>query len=173
MVLRAQRGDQEAMAEFVRDYRALVYSYSLRLLRSADDAHDVTQETMVKALQGLGTFDARRPLVPWLLKICRNCCVDTARARRRLPDSTETIENRPAMDTDVHGSVAETLRGEQLNRAISELPPRYREIMVMRHVENLEVSQIAHQLQRPEGTVKSWLFRARALLREDPNLAVA
>jgi RNA polymerase sigma-70 factor (ECF subfamily) len=173
MVIRAQRGDQEAMAEFVRDYRGLVYNYSLRLLRSSDDAHDAAQETMVKALQGLATFDPERPLVPWLLKICRNCCVDAARARRRLPESAQAIETRPSEDTDVHGTVMATLRGEQLSRAIAELPPRYREIMVLRHVQNLEVNQIARQLQRPEGTVKSWLFRARALLREDRNLAVA
>lgn len=162
------------MAEIVRDYRALVYSYSLRLLRNSEDAHDVTQEALVKALQGLGTFDPRRPFVPWLLKITRNCCIDASRARKRLPEPTDQLESQPADPAAcVHVSVEEAMRGEALAQAISQLPPRYREIMTLRHVQNLEINEIADQLRRPEGTVKSWLFRARALLREHPGLATA
>jgi RNA polymerase sigma-70 factor (ECF subfamily) len=172
MVLRAREGDMDAMAELVTAHRGLVYAYALRMLRNADDAHDVTQETFVKALHGLRGFDAGRALVPWLLKICRNCCIDHVRARRRNAEPSEILDTFAWADgSDVHDEVEGEIRSQELNQAIARLPERYREIMLMRHVEDLEINEIADRLRRPEGTVKSWLFRARALLREDRSLA--
>ncbi|MGE0001726.1 MAG: RNA polymerase sigma factor [Fimbriimonadaceae bacterium] len=173
LVARAQRGDTVAMSGIVEALRPVVYSHAFRMLRNSDDAHDVCQETFLKAFTGLRNFDPERPLLPWILKICRNCCIDAVRARKRGPDTDEAMENRAdERATNVHDAVADTLRDEELTSAIDRLPGRYREIMTMRHVHSMEINEIADRLHRPEGTVKSWLFRARALLRKDLSPAM-
>lgn len=173
LVARAQRGDAAAMSAIVEAVRPVVYSHAIRMLRNQDDAQDVCQETFLKAFAGLRSFDSERPLLPWILKICRNCCIDAVRARKRGPEADDAMENRAdERSATVHDTVADSLRDQELSSAIDRLPGRYREIMTMRHVHSMEINEIADRLDRPEGTVKSWLFRARALLKKDLSPAM-
>jgi RNA polymerase sigma-70 factor (ECF subfamily) len=141
------------------------------MLRNWDDANDATQETFIKAFRALPSFQAGRPLLPWLLRICSNCCIDIIRDRR------PGIEILDSHEHSLCGSYDEAWLGvvgkeatEMVQEAIDRLPKRYREIVSLRHYHDMEVGEIAALLHRPEGTVKSWLFRARAILRRDPSL---
>lgn len=149
-------------------HRGTLFSLALRMLRNSDDAKDAVQETLLKALRSLKDFDPDRPIRPWLCRICSNCCVDAVRARKR---DGEPLDQHEYMLEDpgqsLHDSASERMRGEALEEAISRLPARYRQIIRMRHFKHMDVIEIAHALEKPEGTVKSWLFRARALLKKD------
>ncbi len=174
LIIRAQAGDVTAFESLVALHRQAIFSQAIRMLRDWDDAQDAVQETFLKACRALHNFEAGRPMLPWLLRICGNCCVDMIRTRKVAPD---TLENHEFSLSDTKANVAEGVESsmgvEDVENAISRLPDRYREIVLMRHFRHMDVNEIACVLNKPEGTIKSWLFRARALLRRDLHLAAS
>jgi RNA polymerase sigma-70 factor, ECF subfamily len=173
LIVRAAEGDEVAFELLSDMYRPVLMSLALRMLRNADDAHDAVQDTLVKAYRAIKDFDPERPLKPWLCRICQNCCVDAVRLRRRDGDPLEQHEYM-LMDesSDVNESATGAIREGQVLEAIGRLPEKYRSIIMMRHFRHMDVNEIAAALDRPEGTIKSWLFRARALLKKDLQLAM-
>lgn len=149
-------------------HRDRVFALVLRLTGDAADAEDLTQEAFVKAYRAWGSYDPARPVLSWLFKIAHNHCLDFLRARG---ERLETLDapDRPWEPADASAGVAEALeaadRAEALRRLVESLPPLYKEVMLLRHQEDLDYRAIAEVLQVPEGTVKIRLFRARDLLR--------
>ena len=137
------------------------------MLRNRDDANDAVQETFLKAYRAIGEFDPERPLRPWLCRICANCCVDMVRTRRRegegLWSDPSLYHTEVALDVRATGAI----QYGQIIEAIERLPERYRRIVLMRHFRHMAVNEIARELGTPEGTIKSWLFRARTMLKKD------
>lgn len=173
LVARAQLGERAAMELLVESYRPSIRAHALRMLRDIEDANDATQDTFVKAFRALKTFDPSRPFLPWLMRICSNCCVDMIRDRKRDPEAIEKHEHALFDQTaDVETGVETRQESEVVQDAITRLPDRYREIIVMRHYRHMDVNEIAFALNKPEGTVKSWLFRARALLKKDLTMLI-
>ncbi len=168
LVRRAKLGERVAFELLADLYRPILFRLAVRMLRHAEDANDAVQETFVKALRGLGDFDENRPIKPWLCRICANCCVDAVRNRRYGSQTLDGTEDFPGDSSDtVLDRANRNLRAIALEEAISRLPDKYRRIIHMRHVRHMDVNEIAAELKKPEGTIKSWLFRARALLRKD------
>lgn len=168
LIVRASQSDETAFELLADLYRPVLTSLAMRMLRNADDAHDAVQDTFVKAFRAIRDFDPERPLRPWLCRICANCCVDAVRARRREGDS---LDQHEYMLTDESAEVDDTAEGSiqqgQVIEAIGRLPEKYQKIILMRHFRHMDVNEIAHELDKPEGTIKSWLFRARAMLKKD------
>lgn len=168
LIQQCQTGSMTAFENLVDQFRAPVYAHAYKLLGNREDAMDITQETMIKAYRALPKFQVGRPLQPWLIRICANACMDLLRSRRlRLSeiDSCEFLlaDASPLADEQIQtDEIAEYIR-----RAIGRLPYLYGKIISMRHFENLEISEIAERLSRPEGTIKSWLFRARGRLKHE------
>jgi len=173
LVARAQGGEAVAFELLVDMHRPSVFANALRMLRDVEDAHDATQDTFLKACKALHSFESGRPMLPWLLRICTNCCVDLIRSRRAYVENIDDHEYSLADDrVDVGEGVESSIGMDSLFDAIGRLPGRYREIVLMRHCRHMDVNQIAAELGKPEGTIKSWLFRARALLRKDLGMAM-
>lgn len=173
LIARAKEGESIAFDLLIDLHRGPVLSHAMRMLRDADDAQDAVQDTFVKACRALHSFEAGRPMLPWLLRICSNCCVDIIRARRTLNDSLESHEHALCdKSVNIEEGVASTIGLEEVSDAIDRLPARYREILVLRHFEHMDVLAIAEKLHKPEGTIKSWLFRARKLLSKDLEFAL-
>lgn len=174
LIKRASRGDKRAFDEIVHRYQGCLYAMAYRILRNSDDAVDAVQETFIKAYRAIDGFDNQRPIKPWLCRICGNCCIDNVRARK---ERTESLDQHEYMLVDPTHSpdqmAAEGDRDEAIAQAIDRLPPRYREIVVMRHYRQMEVSEISHALGTPEGTIKSWLFRARRQLRQELSMVLS
>ena len=173
LIQRASEGETVAFELLSDLYRNTLHCMAMRMLRNADDANDAVQDTLVKAFRHIREFDPERPIKPWLCRICANCCVDLVRSRRNEGDSLEQHEymledKSESLERRASGSIAQS----QVLAAIGRLPERYRRIIVMRHFQHKDVNEIAHELDKPEGTIKSWLFRARALLKKDLQVAV-
>jgi RNA polymerase sigma-70 factor, ECF subfamily len=169
------RGDRPAFARLVELHKRVVYGLCMRLLQDGEEARDAAQETFVRAWMAIGTYDAAQPFAPWLLRIARNHCIDVM--RRRLPTSRKVEldaapvegERRELADdatppADVALERAQVARG--LDTAVAALPPNYREVVHLFHVEHMSYKEIAATLEVPIGTVMTWLHRARAKLRE-------
>jgi RNA polymerase sigma-70 factor (ECF subfamily) len=173
LVERAAQGELVAFELLADLYRPTLLSLATRMLRDSDDARDAVQETLIKAYRAIGDFDPLRPIKPWLCRICANCCVDAVRARKKQPDSLEHHEHMLKDDSEnLEDRAVRTMRERLIVEAVSRLPERYRNIITMRHFDHMDVNEIAIALDKPEGTIKSWLYRARALLKKDLSVAL-
>ena len=172
-VILAQQGETEALDILARSCRKQAYIFALQLIGNPDDALDVAQDVMVRFFRSLDRFDSSRPVRPWLLRIVRNLVRDRARRNRvRRTESLEPINDDslrfdpPDTQPDPESVAARQQLQTAVWRHVQELPPRYREVMVLRDYQDLSYAEIATTLRIPRGTVMSRLHRARRLLRE-------
>ncbi len=146
------------------NYTPPVYRFALRLLGDAQDARDATQETMVKVLRNLERYDSRWRFSTWVFGIARNTCIDEHRRRRKSPQelSVEVVDSQAGP----HELTTRAERARLLHLALAELPPLYREVIVLYHFEHQKYEEIAAALDLPLGTVMNRIFRARKKLRD-------
>jgi RNA polymerase sigma-70 factor (ECF subfamily) len=160
---RCKQGEAEGLREFLERFQGPVFGVCLRWLGHREDAEDVTQETLVRAVRHLGTWDATRPLLPWVLAIAVNRCRTFAGKRKRRGGlSLEHVETLPAPSRRL--STADL--GEELQIVLSELRDEYRTCFVLFYQQEQSCQQIAEIMNCPEGTIKTWLHRARKELAE-------
>jgi RNA polymerase sigma-70 factor (ECF subfamily) len=163
LVSRAIGGDEQAVRLLVERFQDDVFGLCFRMMRHRQDAEDVVQETFTRAVRALDRFDATRPLRPWLLGIAANRCRTALGRRSRRPVPTEHVQElvdpRPADNSD-------DLLAE-IDRALDRLRPNYRVVFLLYHDRGLPYEEIAVAVDRPVGTVKTWLHRARAALAEE------
>jgi len=155
---------------------APVLNFVARFVGRTESAHDLAQETFVKVIRRLESFDDRADLRTWIFAIAANACRDEMRRAKRRPELTEAdgpdlqLIRDFAEDTDVTGKPAamldRKLRADQVRRAVASLSDLHREVVVLRDVHGLEYEEIAAVLGCALGTVKSRLGRARAALRQ-------
>lgn len=160
-------GEAAALDPLYRRHKGLVYRFSLLWSGSAATAADVTQDVFVHLLTRAGDYDAARgPLAPWLLGIARNF------VRRR----TGTVETLP-LDADGDAPAPHAIERatpesaliahadlEALRRAIAALPPHYRDVLVLVELAERSYAEVAAICGLELNTVRSRLFRARALI---------
>lgn len=175
LVRRCLAGDQRACRELVRRYQRPVFSVLVRLVRSAEDAEDLTQETFVRMFRALERYDTTRPFSSWLFTIASRLGIDHLRRRRVKTVSLMTSEadgsQERTIDVEDPGLRPDELtqHGEeerQTQSLIDALPPHYRIVVLMRHQQDMAYEEIAEALSLPLGTVKARIHRARALLKE-------
>jgi RNA polymerase sigma-70 factor (ECF subfamily) len=158
LVGRCLHGDQSAMTQLVDRYRQRVYALCYRMLGHRQDAEDVTQQTFVRVLKNLCQWDPDRDFEPWLFAIAGNRC-RTALAARARRTAVRPIDE-PLADKTTPPSAADQL-AEELNLALQLLRPDYREVFLLFHQQELNYDEIAARMDRPVGTIKTWLHRAR------------
>jgi RNA polymerase sigma-70 factor (ECF subfamily) len=175
MVARACAGDEDAFAEIVRAYQRKVYGVALRMTRRHEVADDIAQETFIRAYRNLGRFELGRPLAPWLTRIAMNLAINHLNgvARREQPlyteDQPEGPQRNPTSDPggyDPLGALESSERMAALERAMKQLSPEHRAVLVLKVDEGMRYQEIAEALGISQGTVMSRLFRARQKLRE-------
>ena len=166
---RARAGDREAFGALVRHYEPDVQRLCRRLLGSAAESEDASQESFARAHAALGSYDPARPFRRWLLAIAAHCAIDALRRRSR--DSRlfdgEALDAGALADpgpSPLQHGLASELRGRLL-AAIEAQPDRYRAPLVLRYYADLDYGEIAEILSVSRNQVATLLFRARARLR--------
>lgn len=147
--------------QLVRVYQPGIYSGAHRLTHRPEDASDVAQDTFVRAYAALATYDDERVLAmrfqPWLWTIALNLCRNRARDRK---------DEVPLRDADASEPVTDpTVDHDAWERRLSTLNQHQRNAVVLRHVLDLSVADIAEATGRPEGTVKADISRGLERLR--------
>lgn len=162
LVRRAQRGDRAAFDELVVRHRDRVYAVALRLTRNPADAEDALQDTFLNAYRALGRFGGRARVSTWLYRIAANASYDVINRRHGRDQALgDDGAHEPAAPGD---SFAQSSQRQALERALAALPDEFREAVVLCDVAGLGAGEAAELLGVPAGTVKSRVFRARALL---------
>ena len=170
LIRKCRAGGARFYEPLVRAYEPAGLRIAIAMMGNVEDARDALQDAFVKAYDALNRFDLRRPFGPWFFQILRNHCRDMLRSRQarfKVEALDERLELRPA-DTE---KGPERLRQkaaarELLWRALEQIGPEHREILVLKELQGLRYSEIAEVLDIPEGTVASRLFHARKALKD-------
>ena len=174
LVARLQRGDESAFEAIVRAHGGRLLAVARRFLGNNEDAQDAVQDAFIRAFKAIHTFEARAQLHTWLHRILVNTALMKLRERRRRP--TESLDDLlPAYSADGHQTVASrdwsdaVLERKEtagiVREAIAMLPDSYREVLVLRDIEEKDTSEAAEILGTTPNVVKVRLHRARQALR--------
>ena len=174
MVLKAIEGDQKAYAVLMNRYRNSIFHMMLKMVKSRDDADDLTLEAFGKAFRKLPSYAPRYAFSTWLFKIAINNCIDHIRKKKlHLLSIDDPIEPNGAHDfssnlksnsLDPEENFIRTQKVKLMRTVMGKLTPKYRLMIELRFFEELSYEEIANELEIPLGTVKAQLFRAKEIL---------
>ena len=175
LVADALGGDQRAYERLVGKYQIALVRHVGKMVRDSQEVDDLVQEAFVKAFNSLASYSPAYAFSTWLYRIATNHTIDYIRKKKlstvsidkplqtgdgemrmELPDSTYRPDR----------AIVTSQRNQILHDAIEQLPPKYHQVIVMRHQEERSYDEIAEVLDLPLGTVKAHIFRARALLNK-------
>jgi RNA polymerase sigma-70 factor (ECF subfamily) len=170
-----QNGDTAAFDTLFTRYQKRTYRLVQRFVSNPEDASDLTQDAFIRAYQGLGDFKSQCQFYSWLYRITVNLCIDFLRKKSRsevlLYDSDDSGELPMANIADPRSeSPAQAVENKELRahirRAVRRLPPKQRQIFILRHWNGLSLKDIAAAVGRSDGTVKAHLLHAHRNLRK-------
>ena len=171
---RCLAGEVEAFRPLVSRYQRVAFSIALRMLGSRADAEDVAQQAFVDAFNALHTFHAdgrARAFGTWLLRIAVNRSKDVLKSKKR---TEEPLDHEvPGADaafaydpSNPESNVSSGERRHHLETALLQVSPKYREVLILRDIEEMSYEEIRAILQLPVTTLKIRVVRARAMLRD-------
>lgn len=173
LVKRAMGGDEQAYTELVEKYQRALYFHILKMIKDKEQVNDLVQEAFVKAFDNLNTYSTNYAFSTWLYRIATNHTIDYLRKKKLKtlsidePMKTKDGEMQMQLEDESAGTDRNIIRKQRqdiVQNAIEDLPPKYRKVIEMRHMEEKSYQEIADVLDLPLGTVKAHIFRARELL---------
>ena len=159
-------GQSERYAVLVDRYRALAYNSAYRMLGDQDAAEDVSQESFIAAYQGLKNFKFGSRFSTWLYTIVMNKCRDSLRAKRPGVSLDDLAEVRSDRGPSPEERASSHQTGDIIQDALNALPPEYREVIILKHVQDLEYTEIAEILGMSVGSLKVRAHRGREMLKK-------
>lgn len=159
------RGKEQAWEEIVRRFRRRVFGIAYKFTGRYEESQDLTQEIFLRVFRSLDKFDANADFGTWLYSVSRNHCIDHYRSGRRerelLVRHELSLEDVASRRFDPHREVDVQDKRKLLLEALSSLPEKLREAVVLRDIQELTYQEIVDKLDLPEGTVKSRINRGR------------
>jgi len=173
----AKQGQTSAFDRLVDLYQDRLYSYAARMVHDPVEAEDIAQEAFVRAYRSLPSFRGASSFQTWLYRIASNLTIDATRRHRRentvsleAPADTEegpvAREQEDAATAGPASSVETRELQREVHRAIGQLSPKLRSVVVLYDLQGLSYEEIADILGCPLGTVKSRLYNARMELKQ-------
>jgi len=172
LVSAAVKGDQNAYRALMDKYQKPLYFHVLKMVKHHEQVEDLVQEAFMKAFGNLQSYNTSYAFSTWLYRITTNHIIDYLRKRKL--DTTSIHNPYKTNDGEVEIQISDTketdraiIRKERkqiIHQAIQNLPEKYREVIEMRHLDELSYQEISEHLDLPLGTVKAHIFRAREML---------
>lgn len=173
LIERVQRGDRPALGELFERYQKPLFNFFQRGFGHAEDAEDLTMETLLRAFRNAGQFRGVGSFKAWLYHLALNVARDRARRTRRRPEVTASGvgEQWALVEDDRREKQPEEMAlrsavGEAVRAAIRDLPERERVVLILREYHELSYTEICAAARMPLPTVKMTLLRARRRVRE-------
>ncbi len=175
LIEEALSGNQTSYARLMKKYYPLIHNLVYRMISKKEDVEDLTQEAFIKAFNSLQNFDRQFAFSTWLFKIATNNAIDYLRKKKLFTFSID--KDFGSDDNDMKFEIPDSehkpdtvIMDAQLRKVLDEaielLPPKYKQVIVMRHKQELEYEEIAKELKIPLGTVKAHIFRGREMLNK-------
>src|SRR5712692_4488433 len=171
LVVASKHGDQDAFAQLVQQHQRRVFNLVFRMLGQYEEANEVSQETFLAAWQGLPSFRGDACFSTWLYRIAYNCALKQLEQRKhdialQVVVQAEQVVANTGREEPVDAALERHARQALVHEHLSELPAKYRIVLVLRHLQEMTYEEMAEILTMPIGTIKTHLFRARNLLKE-------
>lgn len=173
LITECLQGRTDSFGQLVTRYQERLFGTLVTMLGSVEDARDVAQEAFVQAYQKLESFRGQSAFYSWLFRIALNSSVDHHRRQRRPTVSIDAArEQTGAEPTDLHPdtspsfSIERTERQKLVQMALSKLSPEYRQVLILKEMEDMKYEEIAAAVKIPVGTVRSRIHRGRAELKD-------
>ncbi len=177
MISRILSGERELFYQLIRPCERAIFMTAFSVLKNEADAEEAVQEAVLKAYKALAGFRQESKFSTWIVQITLNEA--RMKLRRSRTASETSIEDMvddsdgdytPAILTDWREIPSEALERKELReilqRAVDDLPPKYREVLILRDVQEMNIAETAELLGVTEGMVKTRLFRARLLMQK-------
>ncbi len=172
LIGKCRAGDKEAFGVIVNRYKKRAYYAALAIAGDHNEAMDLSQEAFVRAFRGIAKFDTSMTFFPWYYRTLKNLWINRGRkaSKARFVSLSPGADDEPGLELPSavegpHDAVEKKELVAALAREMDHLDPEKREILHLRHFEEMSYHDIAHTLEIPEGTVMSRLHSARAALR--------
>lgn len=172
LLVKAIAGREEGFEEIVRRYQRQITTYVYRMVGNYDAALDVTQEVFIKVYNSMSRYSSEYKFSTWLYKISHNAAIDYLRRHSMREQSLEAenadgnfqleFESKRLSPEQEH---ERSEWREEIDAVVKCLPTGYRELILLRHTNDLSYDEIAEITNLPLGTVKNRLFRAREMMR--------
>lgn len=171
LVKKIVAGDAEAFRNLIAAYQRLVSHIVFRMVNNEADREDLCQEVFVKVYQNLSSFHFESRVSTWIAKIAYNTSINYLKKKKvplydDLTHESEPQENNLSANEATDSVALASDLNSRLQNEIETLPVRYRTILTLYHLEEMSYAEISKILEMPTGTVKSYLFRARKILKE-------
>jgi RNA polymerase sigma-70 factor (ECF subfamily) len=168
LVTASREGNQDAFALLVQRHQRRVFNLVFRMLQQYEEANEVTQDTFLAAWQGLSSFRGDARFSTWLYRIAYNCALKQLEQRKKDSALQAAMQVETADSEEMVGTELVEIHDRQalVREQLTTLPPKYRMVLVLRHLQDMTYEEMAEILTMPIGTIKTQLFRARNLLKE-------
>jgi RNA polymerase sigma-70 factor (ECF subfamily) len=172
-VKKALEGDQRAYQQLTEKYRRPLQYHVTKMVKETEQVEDLVQEAFIKAFKNLDSYNSSYAFSTWLYRITTNHTIDYLRKKKlRTTSIDKPIKTRegemsfelPDEQAQTDRTIIRKQRKKIITHAIENLPEKYRQVIEMRHIEELSYQEIADKLDLPLGTVKAHIFRAREML---------
>jgi RNA polymerase sigma factor (sigma-70 family) len=166
----AKRGDQKAYGMLMDKYRNSIYHLILKIIKSPEDAEDLTIETFAKAFDRLHQFSPEYAFSTWLYKIASNTCIDFIRKKSIEKVSLEnehltiTDNIKYSTSSDPETELIKAQRTEQLQQAVNEMDELFARVITLRYFKEYSYEEMSKELGTPVSTIKVQLYRAKKIL---------
>ena len=158
-----ERKKEKELKKYIVDNKESLYRFAYSYVKNRDDALDIVHDSICKSLTKIDTLKDIGNIKPWIYKIISNCAIDYIRKNKKY-----VINN----DLDLDDSISyDTYENIDLQKALDELPEKYKTIVILRYFEDMKISEIAQVLDENTNTIKTRLYKAldklKLKLRDD------
>lgn len=166
LVAKIINGDLRAFELLVKQYQKLVFHVVNRLINNQEDAEDVCQEVFILVHKTIGKFRFESKLSTWIARIAYVTAINYLRKYRKNNMSDSQIEQFHFTEENPQNLLSKKEESNYVNMLIDQMPEQYKTVLTLYHLNGFSYQEIEEITQMPEGTIKSYLFRARKLLKE-------
>jgi RNA polymerase sigma-70 factor (ECF subfamily) len=163
LILRCQIGDKDALAELIERYEAPLRYFISRLSANAETAEDIFQDTWLTVIRRIHSLKKTEAFSTWLYRIARNKVYQQFRRKKKLSELDQNI----AVPNNTENDVFSSEDAAKVHRCLKELLPEYREVMMLRFLEQMSYEQISQVINCRVGTVKSRIHYAKLALKKE------
>ncbi len=163
LILRCQIGDKDAFAELIERYQAPLRYFISRLSANPETTEDIFQDTWLTVIRRIHSLKKTDAFSTWLYRIARNKVYQRFRSKRKVYRLNENI----AVPNDTENNAFSTKDAAKIHRCLKELLPEYREVLMLRFLEQMSYEQISQVINCRLGTVKSRIHYAKLALKKE------
>jgi RNA polymerase sigma factor (sigma-70 family) len=168
LIKKVSKGDLRAFEALVKQYENLVYYVTRRLVKKQEDVEDICQEVFIKVHKNLSSFKFQSKLSTWIAQVAYNTSINYLKKNKKEQQTqySENTENVYYTTEDPEQIMIKLDVSTYLDKLIGQLPEQYSTVLTLYHLKEFSYQEIETITGMPEGTVKSYLFRARKMLKD-------